>query len=50
MRIKYLLDTNAVIALINGNKQLADATETAGFVDLSAVAFTKIPSLSILSY
>jgi predicted nucleic acid-binding protein len=49
MGLKYLLDTNAIIALINGNEQLALATETAGFVGVSVISiieFLSFPSLS----
>jgi predicted nucleic acid-binding protein len=46
---RYLLDTNAVIAIVNGNKELVQQLNAAGFVAFSVVSiieFLSFPDLS----
>ena len=49
MELKYLLDTNVIIALINGNKKLLQITDTADFVGISIISIIKFLSFSNLS-
>ncbi len=34
---RFLLDTNAVVSLLSGNRQLAEQLETAEFVGISVI-------------
>lgn len=47
--IRYLLDTNAIIALMKGNPTLLHATEQADFVALSVINIIEFLSFSNLS-
>jgi tRNA(fMet)-specific endonuclease VapC len=44
--IRYVLDTNSVIAMINGNDQLLQKTRYASFVGLSIISVVEFLSFS----
>lgn len=46
---RYLLDTNAVISIINGNKQLIDLLNSASFIAFSIISIIEFLSYSNLS-
>lgn len=47
--IRYLLDTNAVISIINGNQTLLQLTSDADFVYLSVISVIEFLSFSALN-
>ncbi|MFZ4477482.1 MAG: hypothetical protein ACOYPR_19970 [Saprospiraceae bacterium] len=49
MNGKFLLDTNAVVALLDGNTSLAQILDTAAWVGISVIAELEFLSFSGLS-
>jgi tRNA(fMet)-specific endonuclease VapC len=46
---RYILDTNAVVSLLNGNHELAARLETAGYVGISVVTYLEFLAFDSLT-